>query len=183
MPQERHKPVILRGWGTNPLDRGWSLQRLRRECGHGKLNSFAINDTCTRCGGFSGGWPMTPLRQFVDAMLSGSGNYGQNLDLRCHCPGFLGAFEVHPFFAGDMLPFADGHSWPSLLIGPPGTRSSLHTDNGWMPFWLTVLQGRKRFRVVALPNWQRHLAQDHPGGGGPLYVATSGKPTRCQQRG
>ena len=46
-----------------------------------------------------------------------------------------------------------------VTAGLPGSRSSLHVDNSLMPFWLTLLQGKKTFRIIRLPNWRKHLAQ------------------------
>ena len=33
-------------------------------------------------------------------------------------------------------------------------------DNTFLPFWLHMLHGEKTFRVVRLPDWQRHLANE-----------------------
>ena len=39
----------------------------------------------------------------------------------------------------------------------PGTRSQLHVDNSFLPFWLTLLAGRKVFRAVERGHWSPAL--------------------------
>jgi len=43
------------------------------------------------------------------------------------------------------------------MMGPAGTMSGLHVDNSFLPFWMTLLQGRKRFRVISYPTWKKRL--------------------------
>lgn len=57
-----------------------------------------------------------------------------------------------PYFADDILSrCSDGtmlaDSWPSLFVGPQGSRSSLHVDSGGTHFWMAVTSGEKFWRV------------------------------------
>ncbi|CAM9461617.1 unnamed protein product, partial [Hapterophycus canaliculatus] len=63
----------------------------------------------------------------------------------------LGRFQVPKFFAGDMLqrlagrglPYTD--SWPSLFLGPKGSKSDTHIDSFGSHFWMALLEGKKRW--------------------------------------
>ncbi|CAM9460707.1 unnamed protein product [Ectocarpus fasciculatus] len=73
----------------------------------------------------------------------------QNLGLES--PLLAGKFRVPKFFAGDLLqrlagrglPYTD--SWPSLFIGPKGSRSDTHIDSFGSHFWMALLEGKKRW--------------------------------------
>jgi Flp pilus assembly protein TadG len=43
------------------------------------------------------------------------------------------------------LPFVD--SWPSLFVGPSGSRSGLHIDAFGSNFWMALLQGAKNWTL------------------------------------
>ncbi|CBN75481.1 conserved unknown protein [Ectocarpus siliculosus] len=66
-------------------------------------------------------------------------------------PLLAGKFRVPKFFAGDLLqrlagrglPYTD--SWPSLFIGPKGSRSDTHIDSFGSHFWMALLEGKKRW--------------------------------------
>jgi len=38
--------------------------------------------------------------------------------------------------------------WPSLFLGTNGTTTGLHRDNGELPFFLSLISGKKLFRVL-----------------------------------
>jgi len=40
-----------------------------------------------------------------------------------------------------------GLNWPSLLLGPKGTRTALHIDSDATHFWLLLLKGKKKWRI------------------------------------
>lgn len=68
---------------------------------------------------------------------------------------------------------AAGH--PAIFIGPAGTGSGLHADSEASRFWMVVLKGQKRFRLIAPADALAHL---HPtdvvaaGGGAADYPGT-----------
>jgi hypothetical protein len=179
-------PVILRG-APNPFASGWSLPRLADACGDGMGYVFRPSATSTEWGGFEPserGSHAQPLKAFVArlaelapdcAAARGSelecGQYLFDFNLRCACPAFLETFELLPHFGGDLVPLTQEieSPWPVLIVGGAGSRSALHVDNSFLPFWLTVLEGRKRFRVVTLPDWQQYLA--NASAGAPYFTA------------
>ena len=96
--------------------------------------------------------------------------YGFDFNMKCSCPALLDDFEVLKYFINnplvvdpEMLP---AYLWPSLMMGPAGTRSGFHADDSFLPFWITVLQGRKRFRIITYSNWSKHLHGFFVNGGG-----------------
>ena len=60
-------------------------------------------------------------------------------------------------------------NWPSLIVGPGGSRSALHVDTAFLPFWLSLRAGRKLFRVVTRDEWRPRLARPSAAGQPPLY--------------
>ena len=60
--------------------------------------------------------------------------------------------HIPRYFAQDFLQrTAPGslyrESWPSLFVGPAGTRSSLHIDAFGSNFWMALFSGRKRWTL------------------------------------
>jgi len=71
--------------------------------------------------------------------------------LSSNCPQVLQELIMPSYIAGDafrLFPHSVlDHNWPSLLVGPAGSRSTLHIDADSTHFYLLLLQGRKRWRV------------------------------------
>lgn len=53
----------------------------------------------------------------------------------------------HCYLQRTRLPHAYQNAWPTLFIGGAGTRSSLHVDQWHGAFWMSLLSGRKRWRI------------------------------------
>jgi len=70
------------------------------------------------------------------------------------CPSILPGFTVPKYFAGDYLQrISAAHSgmkdaWPTLFIGPNGSKAGLHVDQSATHFWMALLEGRKEWIVV-----------------------------------
>lgn len=67
-----------------------------------------------------------------------------------HFPQLLQDFRLPIYFGADLLQAApEGalykDSWPSLFVGPAGSRSSLHIDSFGSNFWMLLLTGRKKW--------------------------------------
>lgn len=74
--------------------------------------------------------------------------YALEMSLRSECPSLLEDIRIPKFFADDMLVRYFGKSpWPTLIVGPRGTRSGLHRDTHNFPFYMALFSGRKRFIV------------------------------------
>jgi hypothetical protein len=90
--------------------------------------------------------------------------YGFDMILSEECPALLEQMRIPRFFNecllqsdfvgrqfrgeddedGDAMPFG----WPTLMMGPQGTGSAMHRDAEGLPFWMTVLEGTKHWRVL-----------------------------------
>ena len=102
----------------------------------------------------------------------GTEHYGFDLKAACDCPALLDATELLAYFTADEVPFDETlprTNWPSLIVGPGGSRSALHVDTAFLPFWLSLLAGRKLFRVVTRDEWRPRLARPSATGQPPLY--------------
>lgn len=82
------------------------------------------------------------------------GRYGFDYTLAKDCPEMLKEFKTPRFASEDILqeflhPNPDGNfGWPTMLMGPRGTRTELHSDHAGLPFWMSLHRGRKLFRVL-----------------------------------
>ena len=154
-------PVILK---TNKpaLTREWTIADLQSHAGSGDLSVHYPSDRSTEWGGFYK-TSQLELREYLAMILNGTaamtGAYGFDYDTKCSAPKLLDNFQLLDYFQDDVLPFGVLQaSWPSLILGPEGSRSAMHCDNSFLPFWLTVLKGKKMFRVIRLPDWRANLS-------------------------
>ena len=102
-----------------------------------------------------------PIRNLVAAWAAGHRElYGFEGDIVTGCPALLDAidFKLPPHFAGDSSWAESTTVWPSLLLGPAASGSALHVDKWGLPFWLFMLSGVKRFRIVTDADVEQHLA-------------------------
>jgi hypothetical protein len=94
-------------------------------------------------------------------------HYGFDYNVGKQCPT-LRAKLVAPPLASDCLLqryFVPNrqrqYEWPSLMMGPKGSRSEMHNDDGGLAFWMAVHHGRKHWRV--LPHGENnHLTEFDP---------------------
>jgi len=74
--------------------------------------------------------------------------YGLEMGLRNECPELLEDVRIPAPFSDDLLArYYRKSAWPTLIVGPAGTRSGLHRDTHDFPFWMALFVGRKRWRI------------------------------------
>lgn len=145
-------PVIITGLSF--AQPAWTLEHVRRVAG-------ACTAVLRRHVPGSPAWarledgPRMRLDAFIDALLepaaAASSLYLHDWSLPLHCPALLSDdFTVPRYFCGDLLrrlPRDAGllytGTWPSLFVGPAGTRSDLHVDAFGSHFWMALLQVRR----------------------------------------
>ena len=89
--------------------------------------------------------------------------YGFDYRIACNCPKLLDRFPQLSYFQGDVLALNPSFSrvhWPVFIVGPATSYSSLHVDSHYLPFYLTLLSGRKKFRIIKLNEWKTTLVPD-----------------------
>jgi hypothetical protein len=69
-----------------------------------------------------------------------------------NAPNLCSEISIPAYFADDLLQqLPEGamyrDAWPSLFVGPRGTRSGLHIDAFGSNFWMAVLEGTKRWKL------------------------------------
>lgn len=162
-------PVILRAdLATLPLNSTWDVARLTSVCGDGQIIAYRADNSSRAWGGFADDHVELPFRRFAAGAPSFGGRYGFDLFTRCDCPALLRDFRLPAAFAGDLLALEPLVGWPrspGLLVGPRGTRSAMHVDAQFLPFWITVLSGEKLFRLVSHDDWTRGFAPQIRAGG------------------
>ena len=101
----------------------------------------------------------TPLTvgEFIDDMYTSRDDkpsYVFDWSIPQHCPELLDELLIPKYFAKDLLQqLPQGtlyrESWPSLFIGPRGSRCAMHVDTFGSHFWMALFQGRKRWIIFA----------------------------------
>ncbi|KAJ8609826.1 hypothetical protein CTAYLR_008128 [Chrysophaeum taylorii] len=139
-------PVLVRGGGDVVFgSRRWTLETLFdelppdavaeiKEPAPGRWAGLEVRRTCA-------------ARDFVAAPRG----YLHDWSLPRHAPGLLDGISIPRWIAGDYLqrcgetPYAG--AWPSLFVGPQGTRSALHVDAHATHFAMALASGAKDWRV------------------------------------
>jgi len=159
------EPVIITGLNLTAVQ--WTFEELVDICpAHARIPVMEATDE-------KGRWArikmqgMQKLSTFMRAMVSSNppNLYGFDFNIQDECPALLQRFTAPSFASGDLmgdLKYHDGrhmYSWPSLMSGPAGTGSELHTDNDGLPFWMALHRGRKHYRVMSY-GMNFHLTTD-----------------------
>lgn len=157
------RPVVIRGSRrTRAEAAAWTAARFAEECGGGGIFRFVRDAASTDWAGFDHDvTKKVPLGDLLGEMATAPDPavYGFDYDLKCACPAYVRNATVLPYFKRDVFPQNEHETavWPCLIAGPPGSKSQLHVDNSYLPFWLTLLAGRKVFRCVELGEWRSKL--------------------------
>lgn len=105
--------------------------------------------------------------EFLDYLWQESGKekdedkkYGFDLVLTQDCPAILPYFKMPRYFNECIMQndvvrdhFEEvehkdaAFAWPTMMVGPQGTTTAMHTDIQGLPFWMMMLEGRKHFRI------------------------------------
>ncbi|GAB5363946.1 hypothetical protein AAMO2058_000926900 [Amorphochlora amoebiformis] len=92
-------------------------------------------------------------------LMEDCSRYGFDFQIVDECPELTHDFKIPRFFSQCLLqkafrkeapedPFLVKYSWPTLMMGPTGTRSEAHYDQEGLPFWMAVFEGKKIFRII-----------------------------------
>ncbi|EGB10735.1 hypothetical protein AURANDRAFT_62191 [Aureococcus anophagefferens] len=151
---DKLRPVVIRGNDRTRAEAAlWSAGDFRDRCGAGEITRYVSDASSSAWGGFDmRGERRVPLASFfgeVERSNRSRDIYGFDYNLKCDCEAFVEQTTILPYFKQD--------AWPVLIAGMPGTRSQLHVDNSFLPFWLTLLAGRKIFRAVERGHWSPAL--------------------------
>eukprot|EP00929_Paragymnodinium_shiwhaense_P059903 TRINITY_DN29968_c0_g1_i3.p1 TRINITY_DN29968_c0_g1~~TRINITY_DN29968_c0_g1_i3.p1 ORF type:complete len:366 (-),score=79.68 TRINITY_DN29968_c0_g1_i3:46-1143(-) len=109
------------------------------------------------------------LSKWMSAVKAGEADpelYLMDHGLAGRCDAMMKSVSIPKFFTNDLwkrLPFdRDGtadmyNSHPSLFVGGAGSGGALHVDSHASTFWQLLLEGRKRWTLFALPDYQRRV--------------------------
>ncbi|KAF0686499.1 Aste57867_21686 [Aphanomyces stellatus] len=145
-------PVVIRHGASLVTKELWSLESLQR---NPALASLTVETKRTvvdsvRWARLEDG-PRVPL-----AHLPKAGLYVHDVSLPLHLPQLMaqdGGVHIPAYFARDYLQHAPPgalyrETWPSLFVGPAGTASQTHIDSFGSNFWMALMEGRKRWRLI-----------------------------------
>jgi histone arginine demethylase JMJD6 len=149
----KYRPLVITGLGSMTDPSPWTLDWIAREC---RSKQVAVNlggsqrmAACTVAG--------VEVMTFAELQRRVEGRtepraYLYDCALPLKVPLMCERVGVPHYFAHDWLQrtrrlHAFSRSWPSLFVGSPGTRSSLHIDQWKGHFWMCQLQGCKRWTV------------------------------------
>ena len=88
------------------------------------------------------------VKEFIDSKASGYYLFDWSLPL--NAPELAAEFTIPEYFSNNILTKTGPgalyrHSWPSLFVGPKGTKSGLHIDAFGSHFWMYLITGIKRW--------------------------------------
>jgi len=154
-------PVLIRGNDRTRAEAArWGVEDVAKKCGDGGITRY-VSDGGKDWGGFDHDTSKkVPFKILVEEMKRSDATevYGFDYNLKCDCPDMVEEMTSLPYFKQDITNQAPhGAAWPVLIAGNAGTRSQLHVDNSFLPFWLTLLSGEKVFRCVHHDEWQAKL--------------------------
>lgn len=156
-------PVIIQGVAES-FTQQWSFDFLKEKCPMAQIPVMKTSNN-------SEVWAHLEfvgnqqLQEFIRYMFEQSSQdeqklYGFDLLIREQCPALIPYFKVPRYFNECLLQagLVKDHftkvfetavfAWPSMMVGPQGSSSALHLDNQGLPFWMTLFEGRKHWRVL-----------------------------------
>eukprot|EP00163_Fabomonas_tropica_P005637 TRINITY_DN1524_c0_g1_i1.p1 TRINITY_DN1524_c0_g1~~TRINITY_DN1524_c0_g1_i1.p1 ORF type:complete len:667 (-),score=187.12 TRINITY_DN1524_c0_g1_i1:210-2210(-) len=186
----KSKPVIITDAFSNLTSVPWTMEHFAKMCNKSIVTAKRYKPGATTWGRLIDGPTMylsdfisdleknrtlnegfTPIDDPDEGPLDRFGNpllYVFDWPLPDGCPALMEEFSMPKYFAGDLLqrvprnidvPYRD--AWPSLFIGPGGSKSALHTDSFGSSFWMALFKGRKRW-VFFPPEQSSFLYEDRP---------------------
>ena len=152
-------PVIVTGFDSLSRE-PWSIEHLRRECGHLTPRVAQFNPRSATWAGMhlEREAPET-FAGFLDRLAAGAGEgpegagvvFDWGLRLEGGCRALLRTLSIPSYFTRTIVA---GYG-PGLFVQPNGTRCGLHFDTGSTHFWQWVWSGAKRWRVWRAADWPR----------------------------
>ena len=124
----------------------------------------------------------TTVAEFIDTLdalaAEAEPPYLYDWSLPQHCADELlhaGGFRVPRYFANDLLQRLEPGSlyrdaWPSLFVGPAGSRCSVHVDTFGSHFWMLLFEGEKRWTIFP-PDAAPLLRPSYAHGHDPIFGA------------
>eukprot|EP00756_Hemistasia_phaeocysticola_P063955 Hpha_TRINITY_DN7418_c0_g1::TRINITY_DN7418_c0_g1_i1::g.95955::m.95955/K11323/JMJD6; histone arginine demethylase JMJD6 len=139
--------LIVTGLGEHVIDEetwGFSREWLRAQVG--------MKMVAARYGSGCGEAELMPLEEFIRRLDEGEKLYLYDCSLPLQLPTLLPYVRIPRYFAHcrlqrTRLRHCFDNSWPTLFIGAAGTESSLHVDQWYGHFWMTVISGRKHWTI------------------------------------
>lgn len=127
----------------------WTLEWLVAHVGSKQVAVNVAGSQTTSC---TEGVDVMPFRELAARLLAGEVLYLYDMSIPLKLPTLTEHLSVPTIYAHDWLQrtrelHAFSRSWPSLFVGAPGTRSSLHTDQWRGHFWMAQLHGTKRWTI------------------------------------
>lgn len=148
-------PVVIDGALSSWPAMQWTPALLTAKCPAARLPVYTYDLAATDWAALRDSGEM-PLHQYL-AEEFGHGSdvrdgarYGLEMSLRNECPVLLEDVRIPAFFTDDLLVrYYKKAAWPTLIVGPRGSRSGLHRDTHDLPFWMALFSGRKHWRIFA----------------------------------
>lgn len=147
------RPLVITSIGPLTDPSPWTLAWLREQCGQKRA---AVNIGGSQMGAACSvaGVEVMTLEELA-TRIEGEGEpltYLYDCSLPLKVPSLCESVGIPAYFAHDWLQrtrrlHAFSRSWPSLFVGPTGTRSSLHIDQWKGHFWMAQLSGAKRWTI------------------------------------
>ena len=152
-------PIILEGVAKHHPLFYLDFKDIQTLCGDAQINATVYSDKIGNWNRHSRLSQNETLRHYIEDQIL-SNNTGEEHNLRYasdiiiteQCMVVERLFKYNKFVTFDLqheIPYLDMyHLYPVFYAGAAGTHTGLHFDGGYMPFWMNVYMGSKRFRGV-----------------------------------
>ena len=140
----RFRPLVVTGATERITEPEWTLEWLVQHVGSKQVAVNVGGSQTTSC---TFGVDVMPFRELAARLGAGEELYLYDMSIPLKLPTLTEHVGFPAYYAHDWLQrtrelHAFSRSWPSLFVGAPGTRSSLHIDQWKGHFWMAQLQGR-----------------------------------------
>mmetsp|Transcript_4258 Transcript_4258/g.10108 ORF Transcript_4258/g.10108 Transcript_4258/m.10108 type:complete len:546 (+) Transcript_4258:39-1676(+) len=166
----KQKPVVMTDIVEIMGVMNYSTDYFKKKCPTKKVEPKAQMRSYGEWGGLVQMGNMT-LAEYIDGLNSTTKHlYVHDEPLPGECHRALEDFTMPKYFCNDYMQrmpmidpdkngtrhwmIGDERGWPSLFIGPNGTKSLMHKDSLRTQFWMAMVQGTKR--------WTLFLEEDEP---------------------
>lgn len=141
----------------------WHANNVSESCGDNQFALSQFDNTSIGWAKLKRNVGMTSIRDFINANrmflpheAQAAHNYTRkriwDLPFERNCPSLAASVTIPYIFGVDIRRVyhkrPGDHYHPSVFVDPAGVKSGMHIDRGGTSFWILVLEGEKRFKIV-----------------------------------
>mmetsp|Transcript_11218 Transcript_11218/g.17627 ORF Transcript_11218/g.17627 Transcript_11218/m.17627 type:complete len:306 (+) Transcript_11218:856-1773(+) len=147
------KPVVITGLSDLMFTKGiWTLEKLKTSIGSKTVVPRKRVEHSRDWANLEDSQAIKVVDFITQIQSTESKEYLFDWNLPDNAPDLCSELNIPVYFADDYLQHLPEGSlyrdaWPSLFIGPEGSRSGLHVDTFGSNFWMALMEGTKHWRM------------------------------------